>query len=592
MTTLISTSSISYDLTSCRLLDGLSFTIKKGDRIGLIGSNGCGKSTLLRLLNKELPDFVGNVSFASNAVVALIEQHLPKRLLSLSMLDAVTDSLPLNMQQTEQWRAQITLSNLGFDESYWNQPVGTLSGGQYARVLVARALILEPDVLLLDEPSNHLDLPTLLWLEQFLKDWKGTFVMVSHDQRLLDHVTDSTWVLRDKRILSFSQKCTEAREALEDKDRTDAERQQAEKKEIDRIEKSAHRLAIWGRDFDNEGLSRKAKCMEKRAEGLRSTMTRLDSVDPWTLSLSGESMKANRLLELSEVPITAADDQAPLFEVLFQQIKSGDRVAVLGKNGAGKSSLLKVLWANYQASQLGDNGYFHPNAEVGYYDQSLHQLRVDHSLIDSLYSFYPVSQEARKMALISAGFSYERHEQKIAELSGGERSRLLFVGLSLAKYHFLLLDEPTNHLDIEGKEELASCLTQFEGGLLLVSHDRELIEKSCNRFWYINDGQLVEMTYLDAVYETMSVSHQGNNAESCSVPIQSNSIVCVDSGSELPKTAHQQSKNDEEGLLERLLELEELLSKDQARKAKHQKPELQVKWQQEIVRINAMLELN
>lgn len=592
MTTLISTSSISYDLTSCRLFDGLSFTIKKGDRIGLIGSNGCGKSTLLRLLNKELPDFVGNVSFASNAVVALIEQHLPKRLLSLSMLDAVTDNLPLNMQQTEQWRAQITLSNLGFDESYWNQPIGTLSGGQYARVLVARALILEPDVLLLDEPSNHLDLPTLLWLEQFLKDWRGTFVMVSHDQRLLDHVTDSTWVLRDKRILSFSQKCSEARKALEDKDRTDAERQQAEKKEIDRIEKSAHRLAIWGRDFDNEGLSRKAKSMEKRAEGLRSTMTRLDSVEPWTLSLSGESMKANRLLELSKVPITAADDRAPLFEVLFQQIKSGDRVAVLGKNGAGKSSLLKVLWANYKASQLGDNGYFHSNAEVGYYDQSLHQLRDDHSLIDSLYSFYPVSQEARKMALISAGFSYERHEQKIAELSGGERSRLLFVGLSLAKYHFLLLDEPTNHLDIEGKEELANCLTQFEGGLLLVSHDRELIEKSCNRFWYINDGQLVEMTYLDAVYEAMSVSHQGNNVETCSVSIQSNSIVCVDSGSELSKTDHQQSQNDEEGLLERLLELEELLSKDQARKAKHQKPDLQVKWQQEIVRINAMLELN
>ncbi|OBT26208.1 ABC transporter [Vibrio tasmaniensis] len=589
MTTLISTSSISYDLTSCRLFDGLSFTIKKGDRIGLIGSNGCGKSTLLRLLNKDLPDSIGSVSFASYAEVALIEQHLPKRLLSMSMLDAVIDNLPSEIQLSEQWRAQIILSNLGFDESYWGQSIDTLSGGQYARVLVARALIVEPDVLLLDEPSNHLDLPTLLWLEQFLMDWKGTFVMVSHDQRLLDHVTNCTWVLRDKKLQYFSQTCTEARKALEEKDRADAERQEVEQKEINRIEKSAQRLAIWGRDFDNEGLARKAKSMEKRAAGLRTTMTRLDTIEPWTLSLSGESMKANRLLELASVPIAAAQDQAPLFEVLFQQVKSGDRVAILGKNGAGKSSLLKVLWASYQASQLEDNGYFHPQAEVGYYDQSLNQLCDEHSLIDSLYPFYPVSQEARKMALISAGFSYERHDQKIAELSGGERSRLLFVGLSLAKYHFLLLDEPTNHLDIEGKEELAHCLTHFEGGLLLVSHDRELIESSCNRFWYINDGQLVEMIYLDAVYEAMSV---GNQVVSLEASETAPSSVLL-SKSEFSENHHSNTaQNDEELLLERLLELEELLTQDQSRKAKHQKPDLQQKWQQEIVTINMKLELS
>ena len=588
MTTLISTSSISYDLTSCRLFDGLSFTIKKGDRIGLIGSNGCGKSTLLRLLNKDLPDYVGSVSFASYAEVALIEQHLPKRLLSMSMLDSVVDNLPTEIQLSEQWRAQIILSNLGFDESYWDQPIGTLSGGQYARVLVARALIVEPDVLLLDEPSNHLDLPTLLWLEQFLMDWKGTFVMVSHDQRLLDHVTNCTWVLRDKKLQTFSQTCTQARKALEEKDRADAERQEAEQKEINRIEKSAQRLAIWGRDFDNEGLARKAKSMEKRAAGLRTTMTRLDTIEPWTLSLSGESMKANRLLELASVPIAAAQDQAPLFEVLFQQVKSGDRVAILGKNGAGKSSLLKVLWASYQASQLEDNGYFHPQAEVGYYDQSLNQLCDEHSLIDSLYPFYPVSQEARKMALISAGFSYERHDQKIAELSGGERSRLLFVGLSLAKYHFLLLDEPTNHLDIEGKEELAECLTRFEGGLLLVSHDRELIESSCNRFWYINDGQLVEMTYLDAVYEAMAAGNQVNSLE---VGGETPSIV-LSHFSTSENQSPELAQNDEELLLERLLELEALLTQDQSRKVKHQKPDLQQKWQKEIVSINAKLEIS
>ncbi|BCV56810.1 ABC transporter [Shewanella algae] len=580
MTTLISAQSISYDIGASRLFDGLSFVISQGDRIGLIGSNGCGKSTLLHLLNKSLHDFVGQISFASSVKIALIEQQLPERFLAMSMLDAVVDNLP-SEQQVELWRAQITLSDMGFDDSYWEKPIGTLSGGQFVRVLLARALVIEPDILLLDEPSNHLDLPTLIWLERFLNKWNGTFVIVSHDQRVLDHVTHCTWILRNKHLYIINQKCTKARKVLADKDRADEERHRSEQREISRIERSAQRLAIWGGDFGTESLSRKAKSMGKRAESLRTVMTHLNVVEPWKLRLLGQSLQADRLLELSSIPVSTAKENMTLFEVSFQQVKSGDRVAILGRNGVGKSSLLKVLWDNYQSANLTDVRYFHPRAKVGYYDQNLDQLCDDDSLNDALYPFCPESHEVRKMALISAGFPYSRHKQRVVELSGGERSRLLFVGLSLANHHFLLLDEPTNHLDIEGKEELADSLRNFEGGLLLVSHDRELLERSCNRFWYIDEGQLVEMTCLDTVYERMSIDTD--------TPSVVSNYLGFSAVTDM-ELIHEYE--DEELLLDRLFELQKLLTQDMSRKIKHQKPSLQVKWQKEIDKIKSELELD
>ncbi|XOT94690.1 ABC transporter ATP-binding protein, partial [Alcaligenes pakistanensis] len=170
-------------------------------------------------------------------------------------------------------------------------------GGQYTRLLLARALITQPDLLLLDEPSNHLDLPSLLWLEGFLSSWRGTFVLVSHDQRLLDRVTNSTIILRDHTLSFFSLPCSAAREALRHRDEADLRRQQGEQKEIDRIEQSAKRLAIWGQVYDNETFSRKAQSMEKRLSKLRDSQTDLTQGTPWTLQLHGLEMKADRLLD-------------------------------------------------------------------------------------------------------------------------------------------------------------------------------------------------------------------------------------------------------------------------------------------------------
>ena len=211
----------------------------------------------------------------------------------------------------------------------------------------------------------------------------------------------------------------------------------------------------------------------------------------------------------------------------------------------------------------------HPRLHAGYYDQTLHQLADDATLLDAVEGFEP-SAETRKRALISAGFGWARHGQKVSTLSGGERSRLLFVGLSLARYSLLLLDEPTNHLDIDGKEALAQTIREYPGGLLLVSHDRQLISQSCNRFWLIDDSGLSEWPDADTVYEQIRNQDRPETARQAAA--------------ETPQMAI-----DDDELLEQLVILEQRLAEDLARKPKHQKPQQQQQWQKEIARINRQL---
>jgi ATPase subunit of ABC transporter with duplicated ATPase domains len=219
---------------------------------------------------------------------------------------------------------------------------------------------------------------------------------------------------------------------------------------------------------------------------------------------------------------------------------------------------------------------FHDRCRLGYYDQSLNQLNDNDTLSESLTQLATISDEQSKRALISAGFEYARHGQIVASLSGGERARLLFVGLTLARYHLLFLDEPTNHLDMEGKEELIETLNDFQGASLLVSHDRSLIEQSCNRFWLIKDGYLSEYLSPQEVYEQLSEQSQPTapQASSASKPSISSAVEDLSS---------------EEQLLERLVELESLLDDDRQRRPKHQKPNLQKQWQDEIESISNQL---
>ena len=569
MSTLLTAQSLRVDTAFGTLFDSLSFTLKKGDRIGLLGDNGCGKSTLLKVLDGTDSPAAGTVALAGYCLMARVEQHLPEAIYPLTMLDAVLAQLPATERESLHWKAETLLAGMGFTPQDMALTSATLSGGQHTRLLLARALIGDPDLLLLDEPSNHLDLPTLLWLEQFLQNWSGSFVLVSHDRQLLDAVTNGSWILRDKMLHYFALPCTAARQALVAKDESDALRHKAEQKEIDRVTASARRLATWGKVYDNEDLARKAKQMEKQVERLKESQTELTAGSPWTLTLRGDALRADRLLEMENLSVAPEPGLSELFHVDIARLRSGDRVAIVGRNGCGKSSLMKLIWRHFSGEPSETGLKLHPRVSPGYYDQTLNQLSEEATIFDALEPFAPDPQ-TRKMALISAGFPWARHGQKVSTLSGGERSRLLFVGLTLARYSLLMLDEPTNHLDMEGKEALAETLQQFEGGVLLVSHDRQLISQSCNRYWLIEDGRLSEWHDAEAVFERLRAG----------------------TGPVVPgasKTASKAPPSASDDLLERLVALETLLEEDLARKPKHQKPQLQAQWRREIEEIEAQL---
>lgn len=569
MSTLLTAQSLHVDTAFGPLFTNLSFTLKKGDRIGLIGYNGCGKSTLLQVLDGTVDTTSGNVSLANHCLMARVEQHLPDTLLAQPLLQVVLTKLPALDRENQCWQAERLLAEMGFTPAEAQQQASTLSGGQHTRLLLARALIQQPDLLLLDEPGNHLDLPTLLWLESFLQTWQGSFVLVSHDNPLLDAVTNTSWILRDNTLHAFSLPCSAARQALEEQDASDALRHKAEQKEIDRVAASAKRLAIWGRTYDNEDLSRKAKQMEKQVQRLKENQTDLTAGTPWRLALHGDALRADRLLEIEQLPVPPAPGLPALFIAGLARLKSGDRVAIMGRNGCGKSSLLRLLWRHMQQNTTENGLRLHPRLKPGYYDQTLHQLADDVTLFEALEAFEP-APEVRKRALISAGFNWVRHGQSVSTLSGGERSRLLFVGLSLACYSLLLLDEPTNHLDIDGKAALAETLCDYPGGLLLVSHDRQLIDNSCNRFWLIDENGLSEWNSADEVYENLRAAVRRPMEQAATAP-----------------TIEPEEGND--ALLERLVMLEQLLADDLARRPKHQKPQLQAQWRDEITMLNALL---
>ncbi|MCP3325662.1 ABC transporter [Aeromonas hydrophila] len=576
MTTLMSTHSLQMSAGHLPLFDHLELGIRAGDRLGLVGANGCGKSTLLALLAGERTPQAGRVVQATACRCEFVAQQLPARLSTLSTRAVLLDAL--GNDPSAEWQVDKLLAELQL-EAQAALPVSALSGGQHSRLQIGRALLRQPNLLLLDEPSNHLDLPALLWLEQFLLGWRGAFVLVSHDGRLLDRVTEQTLILRDGQLHRFALPCSQARAALAAEDEQAHLRRADEQKEIDRLSASSKRLAIWGREHDNEKLVRQAKSMEKRIARLQEEQSQVAALAPWRLELRGLSLPADTLLRLEALDVAPAPALPPLLRAEGLWLRAGDKVALLGANGTGKSSLLRQCWRELAAQSPQAGWYCHPGASIAYYDQSLQQLADGATLSDALYPLVPLPETTRRQALIRAGFPYARHGQQVHTLSGGERARLLFLALSLGSHHMLWLDEPTNHLDLAGKEELAEAIAAFPGGVLLVSHDRELIERSCNRFWLIRDGRIQEAHSAERTYAELL-----GDAPS---PAADKADLAAPAMGQAPASP----ADDEEALLARWYELDALLAADLARKPRHQTPRLQQLWRDELARLTDQLGL-
>jgi len=291
---LLSVENLGFAYGARTIFSGLGFAIGEGDRIGLIGPNGCGKSTLLRVLagREEIDD--GRIRLRRGLSIAYVDQVLPAGLDALSARAAVAQGIAPADRGVYAYKVEAALTAFGFSDTQFDQPLAELSGGWRRLVLIARAAVSEPNLLLLDEPTNHLDLAKILRLESWMRDELACpFVVVSHDRTLLDRTTERTLLLRDGTVHSFDHPCSRARELLTERDIAAARARAAEEDEVRRLEASAKRLATWGKVFDNEKFSRRAKNMEKRIEKLRADLTVVARPDKRDLRLAGEGARAD-----------------------------------------------------------------------------------------------------------------------------------------------------------------------------------------------------------------------------------------------------------------------------------------------------------
>lgn len=548
MSSLIQIADLKYVVGGNTLFENLTIHLHSGNRVGLVGHNGCGKSSLLDIIAGEREPDQGSVQFKRGLELARVEQFLPDHLASLTLTDAV---------DTEAWHAQALLANLGFHQQDFDLQVGQLSGGQQNRLMFARAVANEPDVLLLDEPTNHLDLRTMVLFEDYLQHLSCAFILVSHDRHFLDAVCDTTWVLRDKRVYTFNLCFSDAREALSEHDEATAHSLAQQEKKIEALRTSAKRLNIWGKVYDNEKLAKRGQAIDRRADKLEANKTFHTKGSGLSLALEAAGTRAKEIVRIENHTVQIAGRR--LFHIDEFLIRPGERVALLGHNGVGKSTLIRsVMTNNHKTIKL------RPQTQLDYYDQELDEVRGKTNMLDFVINKALVKDDVARRALINAGFAYDQHNKRVGSLSGGERARVLFVALSLEQPNFLILDEPTNHIDIEGKEQLEEQLRDSPAALLLTSHDRSFISAVAERFVWINNGNLQEVNSPEEFFQSAPAAQDTKHETNQS------------------KQPGEADASDADSLLQALVELEEKLSADKQRKPKFQKIELQKKWQAEI----------
>jgi len=497
---------LTYRIGPRLLLEEVSASINAGHRVGLVGRNGTGKTTLLRLISGDLGPEAGRIEVPRRWRIGITRQEAPgggrnlidtvlafdAELTSL-MAEAETATDPFRiaeihtrLQDKDAYsapsRAAAILSGLGFDDAAQQRPCGSYSGGWRMRVALAGLLFTQPELLLLDEPTNHLDLEATLWLEEYLKRYPGTILMVSHDRDLLNRAVNAILHLENAKLTLYQGNY----------DRFEATRRmQLDQNEKLRVKQLARRAEIEQFVARFRAKATKAKQAQSRIKMLERMQPIAEHQEESSIDLSFPE------IDTLPPPLYALDRVAvgyngkPVLSNISLRLDNEDRIGILGANGNGKSTLVKLLAGRLEP--ISGDVSRSSKLRIGYFAQ--HQTdELDMSVtpvVEMTRRMEKSSEQQARTHLGRFGFSQQRSLTQIANLSGGEKARLLFALMTLTKPHILLLDEPTNHLDMDSRESLARAINAFEGAVVIISHDPSVIEMTADRLWLVEDGRVM-----------------------------------------------------------------------------------------------------
>lgn len=511
----LSGNDISVSFGGETLFHDVNFRLEENGRAGLVGVNGCGKTTLMHVINGRQEAETGGISKAAGIKLGCMEQYVIRddnitlydEVLEIfrPLIDAENEladiavaidtgdhseqTLSRQMQLQERFEREggltyksmtcSALVGLGFSEDDFNKPISVMSGGHKSKAQLAKLLLSGSNILLLDEPTNHLDITACEWLEKFLTEYKGAYIVISHDRYFLDKVTDTTFEMENRTLREYKGNYTrylelkaEAREAQQRVyDRT--------VKEINRIEGIVEQQKRWGQEHNFITAASK----QKQADRLKETLEKPEDL-PEAIKFTFRAKEGGANDVLIAKGLSKSFDGTVVFTNAELDIKKNTTTFILGENGCGKTTLLKILTGEYQA----DSGEykFGNNIQFGYYDQAQTDLDPSKTVIDEVWDRYPgMTQTQVRSALAQFLFKGDDVFKNVGKLSGGEKARVSLLKLMLSKANMLLLDEPTNHLDIHSREALENALASYGGTLLIVSHDRYLINKLADRIVWL-----------------------------------------------------------------------------------------------------------
>ena len=516
---LITASNLSKSYGTNIIFENVSFEIAEHDKMGFVGSNGAGKTTLFKVISGEEPSDGGNFYIGKNVKVGYMkqnssfssentvlsemlkvfeplkktEQELEDIVLSLETGEGDRSSLIAKQAElTEKFaaeggyvyksRVRSVLLGLGFNEEEFSYPIDTLSGGERTRLLLAGLLLEKPDLLLLDEPTNHLDIASVRWLEEYLSTYDGGLIVISHDRYFLDKVTNRTMELENGKLACYKGNYTKYAKLKEEQNLYLSRVYENTTAEIARLKAVIEQQKRWNREKNIKTAESKQKIIDRLERNLEAAPTEQKTIH---FSFKPKRSSGNDVLFAENLSKSFGSE--PVFKNVNLSIRRCERIFLLGANGCGKTTLFKILLGELQSSSGSFN--FGTNVDIGYYDQTGAGLTPQNTILEEIQNDFPKLTLTEIYSACAAFMFYGEDILKtIDSLSGGEKARVALIKLMLGGYNFLMLDEPTNHLDIASKEVLEKALSDYDGTMLVISHDRYFINKLANSIIEMSGG--------------------------------------------------------------------------------------------------------